>query len=106
MVPTLLLMATLAAGKAADCENLKSLKLSNGTITTAEFVPAGSPVAGARGGRGQGAAPNAGQRGAQPGATAATGQRGAGRGTAPLSPLPSHCRVTAVLKPSADSNIN
>src|SRR5262245_7515658 len=98
MISTLMLMTALVAGKPSDCEKLKSLKLSNVTITTAEFVPAGAAVAGARGGRGRGQAA---------GAVPDGGQRGAVRGpAAPITPLPAHCRVAAVLKPSSDSNIN
>ena len=84
--------ALLLAGSvlaAAPCESLKSLALPGTIITAAELVPAGpytvpSPA---------GLAPPAG---------------GGGRGPAPAAPpitLPARCRVAAVLKPSADSEI-
>src|SRR4051812_50218218 len=57
------------------CEALKMRALAHVTITAAEFVPAGAAAPG-RGGRGN----------SQP-------------------PLPAHCRVAAVLTPSADSHI-
>ena len=70
----------------ATCESLRSFALAQGTITSADVVPAGpwAPPArrgGAAGGRGQ-AAP------------------------APSVALPQHCRVKMVLRPSPDSNIN
>ncbi len=100
MIAPLLLVGSLAAA-ATPCESLKSIPLSDTTITVAELVPAGPytpPVPGdtppaAVAGRGQPAA--------------AGGGRG-GRGQASAAPaivLPAHCRVAAVLKPSPDSEI-
>lgn len=97
--------------QAAPCESLRALNLPNTTITSAALVPAGpftppppqgppgtpvtaAPAAGRGEGRGRGAA--------------AAGGRGGGRGGAPAAAptqLPAHCRVAAVLKPSADSHI-
>src|SRR6266704_3953263 len=92
---SLTLLAT-AVG-ATPCESLRSLSTPQATIASAEFVQAGPSV---QPGAARGAAPAAGR-----GAAAPTG-RGA-PGGAPASPsLPRHCRVTMVLKPSADSNIN
>src|SRR5688572_20692496 len=82
----LLAVALMAA---TPCEGLKAISLPNTTITTAEFVqegvhtppppPPGSPPPPAP----------------RPGAT-------------PPAPIiaPAHCKVVAVLKPSADSLIN
>ena len=77
MLFTLALAAALS--NPAACENLKSLSLPNTTITSAQPVAAGpfTPPA----------APGAG-----------------GPASAPLQ-LPPHCRVSAVAKPSPDSNI-
>jgi feruloyl esterase len=74
MVGSFLVMAS-ALLQQPSCDALKSLSLPNATITSAEFVAAGSTAPG-RGGRG-----------------------GAG------VPLPAYCRVAATLKPSADSHI-
>jgi feruloyl esterase len=74
-------VATAAA--AAPCEALKASSIANVTIVSAELVPAGPFV--------------------QPGG------RAGGRGVAPTeaaAPIPAHCRVRLVLKPSSDSNIN
>jgi feruloyl esterase len=63
------------------CESLRSFEIENGTIATAELVPEGPFArAGGRGGFG-------------------------GRG-GPSEPLPAHCRITMVLAPTTDSNIN
>src|ERR1700694_3144645 len=107
-----MLVGTLAA---TPCESLKSVPLPETTITSAQLVPEGpAPQRGApnaaaalgneRGGGGGGA------RGAAPagrGAAPAAG-RGAAPGQAAQPParIPAHCRVTMVLKPTADSNIN
>ncbi|HET9215488.1 MAG TPA: tannase/feruloyl esterase family alpha/beta hydrolase [Terriglobia bacterium] len=116
MIGALTLAVMAAATVAATpCEGLKAISLPNTTITSSEFVPEGpqQPAGGARGGgggnRGDGA------RGGEPAATA-TGQQapargdggaaGGGRGGGPPAILPAHCRVVAVLKPSADSVIN
>ena len=66
------LFATLQTG---PCENIRSLQLSEGIITSVELVPAGPDAAGGRGQQ-------------QGGPT-----------------LPEHCRVAAVLTPSSDSHI-
>src|SRR5262249_32310307 len=65
------------------CGQLKSLSLSNTTITVADFVPAG-PFR----------SPNLVPAGGQAATEAAAPQ------------LPAHCRVAATLKPSADSSID
>src|SRR5262252_1360971 len=67
---------------ATSCENLKTLSLPNTTVTTAETVAAGAftPPAPANG-RGRGVPANA------------------------YADLPAFCRVTATIKPSADSDI-
>jgi feruloyl esterase len=76
MLSSLALMTFAAAlAQQPACEGLKSLSLTNVTITAAEFVPAGTPQTGR-----------------------------AGRG-GPAAPLPAHCRVAATLTPSADSHI-
>lgn len=85
------LLATAAAP--APCESLRSVSLPQTTITVAEMVEAGPFVA--PGAAGRGTTP-AGARGGAP---------AAGRGAA-VPTIPKHCRVTMVLKPSADSNIN
>ena len=64
---------------AAPCESLKSVSIPNVTVTSAQLVATGPFV--------------------QPG----------GQGNAPTQaaqPIPAHCRVKLVLKPSSDSNIN
>lgn len=75
MLPYVLLLA--ADLSAAPCEAMKSLRLPETTITAAELVPAGPHTP--------------------------------GRGQPPLAPpapsLPAHCRIAAVLAPSADSHI-
>jgi feruloyl esterase len=64
---------------AATCESLKSVSLANVTVTSAENVAAGPFIPPAAGG----------------GAPAQAAQ-----------PIPAHCRVKLVLKPSSDSHIN
>jgi feruloyl esterase len=64
------------------CESLTSVPLPQATVTSAAVIPAG-PFVPPGGGRGrQGAAPEA------------------------VEPIPEHCRVKIVLKPTPDSNIN
>jgi feruloyl esterase len=75
MLPYALLLA--AGLNVAPCEAMKSLTLPATTITVAELVPAGAYTAG----------------------------RGQPPLTPPASSLPSHCRIAAVLAPSADSHI-
>ena len=73
-----------AAAAPLTCESLTNVRLQQATITSASVIPAGpfvQPGAG-RGRQGQGAAPEA------------------------VEPIPEHCRVTMVLKPTPDSNIN
>ena len=100
-VVALSLMALLQ--QAAPCESLRALTLPNTTITTAELVPAGPFTPPAQPGPPGGpvappAAPQAGGRGG--------GRGGGGAAPAAAAPrLPAHCRVAAVLKPSADSHI-
>jgi len=89
----------LLALATTPCENLKSVALPQTTITSAAVVPEG-PAPQRGGGRGQ-----------APGSTSNTAA-GAGRGAAPAAAapapamIPAHCRVTMVLKPTSDSNIN
>jgi feruloyl esterase len=121
-----ILSLTLLAGAAAavPCESLTSMSTKEVAITAAAVVPAGVFTPPARGGgdggqrgdggrrgaapqgaaQGQGAAPAQGGQ-AQAGTPAAGGRRG-GRQGAPPQPIPEHCRVTMVLKPTSDSNIN
>jgi feruloyl esterase len=95
MIVALALSATLASS-AASCESLKSLTLPNTTSVAAEMVAAG-PMA--LPGRGRGPAP----------APAAPEGRGRGGpfGPAAAQPriVPAHCRVSAILRPSSDSEI-
>jgi feruloyl esterase len=82
----ILVAALLAtAFQANPCESLPSFSIENGTIATADLVSEGPFVrpGGGRGGR---------------------GGRG-GPAQAP-QPIPAHCRVTMVLTPTSDSNIN
>jgi feruloyl esterase len=74
---------------AATCESLKSLSIPNVTVVSAEAVAEGPFVQPGRGG-----AP-------APAPAAPAGGRGAA-----AQPIPAHCRVKLVLKPSSDSNIN
>ncbi len=76
-----LLATALAAGLNMPCEQLQGVALERATVTAAASVPAGvfTPPAGSG-----------------PGGTAAP----------PAKPIPEHCRVTMVLKPTPDSNIN
>src|SRR5213593_4223369 len=74
----------VAAVGATPCESLRSVPLAQTSIATAVVVEAGPFVA---------PAPPAGVR--QGGAPAP-----------PSEPIPRHCRVTMVLKPTSDSNIN
>jgi feruloyl esterase len=85
---------------AATCESLRTFSIQQGTIASAEVVPAGPWV-------------QPGRRGGAPPPAAA--QAGPARGAVPAQPaapppapvmLPEHCRVKLVLKPSSDSNIN
>jgi feruloyl esterase len=64
-----------AAAPAGSCESLSSLNVPNGMITKAESVPANGLTI------------------------------PAGRGGEPVSNLPAFCRVSATLKPTADSDI-
>jgi feruloyl esterase len=103
MILMLALSATLLGGN--SCESLKTISLPNTTITAAEMVAAGPYTAPAFGG----GPPPAGGPGGRPGGPAppAAGAP-AGRGRGPAAPplmLPAHCRVNAILKPSADSEI-
>src|SRR5687767_2288712 len=116
MIGALTLAVMAATLAVTPCEGLKAISLPNTTITSSELVPEGpqQPAAGARGAAGGGNRGD-GARGGEPGA-AQTGQQAAargdaggargGRGGGPPAILPAHCRVVAVLKPSADSVIN
>jgi Tannase and feruloyl esterase len=77
-----LIAAQLAGGLNMPCEQLRTVKLERASITSASTVAAGvfkSPQTG-------GPPPQA--------------------GAPPPQPIPEHCRVTMVLKPNPDSNIN
>jgi feruloyl esterase len=76
------LLATMF--QATPCESLTSFSIENGTIATADLVSDG-PFVRPGGGR---------------------GGRGGGRGGQTPEPIPAHCRVTMVLTPTSDSNIN
>jgi len=84
----------LASAASTPCEALRSVPLQQTVIATADTVAAG-PIAPA-GSDGRGTPP--------PPAAGRAGIPGPGRGQAP--PLPAHCRVTMVLKPTSDSTIN
>ena len=105
MLGTLSFALLATAVSATPCESLRSVSLPQATIVSADLVEAGPFVQ-------RGAAPPAAAgRGAAPaGAGRGTAAPAAGRGGAPAAPaaapLPKHCRITMVLKPSADSNIN
>ena len=73
-----LFAGSMLAQSSKPCEGLKSLAIANATITAAESVPAGPYQTPGRGGPG---------------------------GTQPPIMLPAHCRIAAVLTPSADSHI-
>ncbi len=88
------LCATGRPAAAASCESLATLSLPHTTITLANVVDAGQFVPFPALGRRGGAAP----------AGAAQG-RGRGAPPSPFADLPSFCRVTATLMPSADSEI-
>ena len=70
-----------AAASPQQCERLTGLKLEQATVTSALVVPAGPFVP-------------------------PTGSGREGAAAAPVEPIPEHCRVKMVLKPSSDSNIN
>ncbi len=93
-----------ADASAATCESLQSFSINQGTITSAELVPAGpwvQPGRGARAGGGRAGAP------AQAAATGGRAQAAQPAASAPAPVmLPQHCRVKMVLEPSPDSNIN
>jgi pimeloyl-ACP methyl ester carboxylesterase len=76
-------LALLAAAGAMPCEGLRSLATPQAAIVAADVVPAG-PFAQPR------------REGAPPPESAAP----------TAQPIPQHCRVRLVLKPTADSNIN
>src|SRR3989442_13999765 len=87
MLGSLSYVLLAAAASTAPCESLRSVSLAQTTIVTAGVVQAGvfvppAPPAGAR----QGGPP------AQP--------------ASPPQPIPQHCRVTMVLRPTSDSHIN
>src|SRR3954470_14229244 len=74
----LMLAIRSAASAATTCESLAGLKLADTTITLAQSVEAGKFAA------------------------APAGRGGGGN---PYADLPAFCRVTATIKPSADSDI-
>jgi feruloyl esterase len=80
---SILSLALLSAAAAPHtCESLAGFRLQQATVTSAAVVPAGPFVQPAAARGRQGAAPE------------------------PVEPIPEHCRVKMVLKPSSDSNIN
>jgi feruloyl esterase len=81
MIGTLALTLLAAQAGATPCENLKSLKLPNATVTSVQLLPAGPYSPPAPQGRVGGPPPP------------------------PPAMLPARCRVAAVLTPSADSQI-
>src|ERR1700730_6581325 len=91
----------LATVSAPPCESLPAVPLPQATIAEVHVVQAGPFV---QPGGARGAAP----AGARQARGAAPGRGGAPAGApAPAAqPLPQHCRVTMVLKPTSDSNIN
>ncbi len=101
MILAFALSATLAGG--TSCESLKTVSLPNTTITAAEMVAAGPYTAPAFGG-GPPPAGGPGGRGGPAPADAAPAGRGRGPAATPLM-LPAYCRVNAILRPSADSEI-
>jgi feruloyl esterase len=82
MIATIL-AAQIAAGLNMPCEQLATVSLERARITAATSVPAGVFKAP----QGAGGAP-------------------AAANAPPPQPIPAHCRVTLVLTPSSDSNIN
>src|SRR6185295_14487805 len=99
MLGSLSLVLVAGAMATTPCEGLRSLATPQATIATAETIAAGPFV---QPGDGRGAPPAPTARGVAP---AGRGGAPTGRGQAPPS-LPAHCKVTMVLKPTADSNIN
>src|SRR5688572_15670850 len=106
MLLGLLVLGVSADAYAATCDSLRSFTIREGTISSAEVVPAGPFVQPGRGGR-AGAATEPGRGGApaQAGQAPAPAARAGGPPPAPVM-LPEHCRVKMVLRPSSDSNIN
>src|SRR5713101_3258124 len=99
MLGSLNLVLLAGAVATTPCGGLRSLSTPQATIATAEMIPAGPFV---QPGDGRGAPPAPTARGVSP---AGRGGAPAGRGQAPPS-LPARCKVTMVLKPTPDSNIN
>jgi feruloyl esterase len=83
MIGSLSLALLTTALSATPCQNLPSVSLSQASITTSQVIPAGPFVQPPPPGGRQGGAP-----------------------ASPAAPIPEHCRVTMVLKPSPDSHIN
>jgi len=92
MKTTILLLFTITGGAYAQsaCDQLKSFSLPDTTFSTVESVAAGPYKAPAQNADGGGAAP---------------GRAGRGGPQGPALMLPAYCRVAAILKPSADSDI-
>jgi feruloyl esterase len=106
MLLGLLVLGVSADAYAATCDSLRSFTIREGTISSAEVVPAGPFVQPGRGGRaGAAAEPGRGGAPAQGGQAPAPTARAGGPPPAPVI-LPEHCRVKMVLRPSSDSNIN
>ena len=95
MIAVLALSATLASSS-ASCESLKSISLPNTTIVSAEMKSAGPFVPPGRG------------RGGAPPAPAPEGRGRGGPGgpnAAPPQIVPARCQISAILRPSSDSEI-
>jgi feruloyl esterase len=99
MIGPIAFMLLGAAASTTPCESLTTLKLDKATISTAEMVAEGPAPA-------RPAAPPRGQGGGRTGGPQAAPQPAPARATQPPAPLPAHCRVRLVLKPSSDSLIN
>jgi feruloyl esterase len=104
MLGSLSFVLLAAALSGTPCESLRSVTLPQVTISAAQLVPAG-PFVQPGAGRGADTPTQAAAPEGRGGAPAARGAAPAGRG-ATVPSLPAHCRVTMVLKPSSDSNIN
>jgi feruloyl esterase len=101
---SLLAAAQLSALLNMPCEQLTTVPLERATITSAATVAEGifTPPrpAGGQGG------PPPGANGPRPGGQGGAPQAANAPPPAPPQPIPEHCRVQMVLKPTTDSNIN
>src|SRR4029077_8491325 len=97
-----LFATALAAGLNMPCEQLAGVKLERASITAATTVAEGvvTPPAGAR------PAPPAHAAAEAWSPPPAGGGPPPPANAPPPKPIPEHCKVTMVLKPTSDSNIN